>query len=100
MGPHILKGHCWNCEQPGHKSYECPSPIKQCPQCKHIGHNTPDQCKMYWQSKTIQHITSPSSSRPETPGTAVISIFDEHGNKIAKCKLHLHHHYEHNFLKK
>eukprot|EP00483_Globobulimina_turgida_P005084 UN05094 len=52
-----LNGRCWNCEESGHKSYQCPYPFKKCPRCSHVGHDTLYECRMYWMAKRRKPIT-------------------------------------------
>eukprot|EP00483_Globobulimina_turgida_P012180 UN12202 len=65
-----LNGRCWNCEDPGHKSYDCPYALTQCPFCSHIGHNTPYECRMYWMARPVIKLH---------PVTATLTIYNIFG---------------------
>eukprot|EP00483_Globobulimina_turgida_P010377 UN10397 len=70
-----LNGRCWNCEEDGHKAYQCPYPFKKCPMCNHIGHNSPSECRMYWMAKSMKPITRTRSY----PLTATLTIYNVFG---------------------
>eukprot|EP00483_Globobulimina_turgida_P003820 UN03828 len=72
-----LNGRCWNCEESGYKSYQCPYPFKKCPRCSHIGHDTLYECRMYWMAKRRKPITKLHLMR------ATVTIYDIFGRKTA-----------------
>eukprot|EP00483_Globobulimina_turgida_P001015 UN01017 len=72
-----LNGKCWNCELTGHKSYQCPYPVKKCSKCHHVGHNTSHACRMYWRAKRSKLFTR---LHPIT-AIATITIYNVFGRK-------------------
>lgn len=45
---------CYNCGEVGHKSPNCPKPLKTCEKCRKVGH-TKDNCKSRGETNVVSH---------------------------------------------